>query len=265
MVTRRVYYQKQLIQDSAGGNSHTGWIHFINLVIVGMQRGISQHAFLKVRIISCFTVKYSQQLKKRSETESAAGRYLEPVSGTQQNTLRSRSSRTLRLDSGADTRPHFPARGGRREGTGSRSGIDLLTARLRIFPGTETRRHSAFPGTNNTSQMKRAPHPLGARVHTLVHGHVLDDGAERKGQRHVGRPAEATLEDGAAVWKAETTRWKFSSGLESVWRLWSSASALASLHRAARWRSWRAQSVTAWQRCCVRRTFHLRSSLWCDR
>lgn len=98
----------------------------------------------------------TKNMKKRSETGSAAGGYLEPVSGTQQRTLHSRSSRTLRLDSGADTRPHFPARAGRREGTGSRSDIDLLTGRLGIFPGTETRRHSALSGTNNPQRQNSA-------------------------------------------------------------------------------------------------------------
>lgn len=157
-MTRCVYYQKQSIQDSAGGNSHTGCIRLINLETVGMQRGLSQLAFLNVHIISCFTVKYliKKNMKRRSETGSAAGGYLEPVSGTQQRTLHSRSSRTLRLDSGADTRPHFPARGGRREGTGSRSDIDLLTGRLGIFPGTETRRHSALSGTNNPQRQNSA-------------------------------------------------------------------------------------------------------------
>lgn len=200
VVTRCVCYQKQSIQHTAGGNSHTGWVRLINLEMVGMQRGISQHALLHGHIISCFTLTYLIKKKRseRSETGLAAGRYLEPVSGTPQKTPHSRSSRTLRLHSGADTRPHFRARGGRREGTGIRSDTDLLTGRRGISPGTEARRHGALSGTNNP-QMKTAPHPLRARVHTLVHRHVLDDGAERKGQRHVVRPAEATFEDGAAV------------------------------------------------------------------
>lgn len=129
---------------------------------------------------------------------SSTGRYLEPVSGTPQSIRHCRSSRTLRLDSGGHTRPRSPAHGGRREGTGSRSGIDLLTGRPGIFPGTDIRHHNPFSGTNNP-QRKTAPHLLGAHVHTLVHRHVLDDSTERKGQAHVGRPAEAAFEDGAAV------------------------------------------------------------------
>lgn len=110
---------------------------FIHLEMAGMQRGISQHALLNVRMESCFAVKHLRE-KEEKKTGSAAGGYLEPASGTQQSTLHSRSSRTLRLGSGADTRPRFPARGGRRGGTGSRSDIDLLTGRPGIFPGTET-------------------------------------------------------------------------------------------------------------------------------
>lgn len=128
---------------------------------------------------------------------SATGRYLEPVSGTPQSTRHCRSSRTLRLDSGGHTRPRSPAHGGRREATGSRSDIDLLTGRPGIFPGTDIRHHNTFSG--QWRQMKRAPHLLGAHVHTLVHRHVLDDSTERKGQAHVGRPAEAAFENGAAV------------------------------------------------------------------
>lgn len=165
-----------------------------------MQRGISQHAFVNVRIMSCFTVKSLIKITGLKEVRrgSAPVCYLEPVSGTQQSTLHSRSSRTLRLGTGAHTSPRFPARGGRRAGTGSRSDIDLRTGRPGIFPGTETRRHIALSGTHKP-HVRTAPHPLRARVHTLVHGHVLDDGAERKGQRHVVGPAEATFENGAAV------------------------------------------------------------------
>lgn len=74
VVTRCVYDQNQSIQDSAGGNSHTGWIPFINMVIVGLQRGISQHAFLNVHIISCFTVKYL--IKKTMERRGDMGQRL---------------------------------------------------------------------------------------------------------------------------------------------------------------------------------------------
>lgn len=66
--------QKPSIQDSAGGNSHTGWIRFINLVISGVQGGISQHAFVKVPITSCFTVKYS--IKKNGKRKSTGGQLL---------------------------------------------------------------------------------------------------------------------------------------------------------------------------------------------
>lgn len=100
-----------------------------------------------------------------SETGFAAGGYLEPVSGTQQRTPHSRSSQTLRLDSGADTRPRFPARGGRREGTGSRSDTDPPTGRLGIFPGTDTRRHNALPGTDNPQTKRASPSPC-TRPHT---------------------------------------------------------------------------------------------------
>lgn len=151
VLTRCVYYQKQSIQDSAGGNSHTGCIRLINLeTVAACISERAHHILLHSQIFN------KKNMKKRSETGSAAGGYLEPVSGTQQRTLHSRSSRTLRLDSGADTRPHFPARGGRREGTGSRSDIDLLTGRLGIFPGTETRRHSALSGTNNPQRQNSA-------------------------------------------------------------------------------------------------------------
>lgn len=148
-----------------GGNSHTGRIRFINLEIAGMQRGISQHAFLNVRLASCFTVKYLRKKKdKRRDTGSVAGCYLELVSGTQQSTLHFHSSQTLRLDSGADTRPRFPAHGGRRGATGSHSDIDLLTGRPGIFPGTETRRHSAQAKPN--PQMKTG---LTLSVHVSTH------------------------------------------------------------------------------------------------
>lgn len=43
------------------------------------------------------------------------------------------------------------------------------------------------------------PHPLRARVHTLLHGHVLDGGTEGESQRDVVRPVETPFEDGAAV------------------------------------------------------------------
>lgn len=144
-----------------GGNSHTGRILFINLEIAGMQRGISQHAFLNVRLASCFTVKYLRKKKKdrRRDTGSAAGCYLELVSGTQQSTLHSRSSRTLRLDSGADTRPRSPAHGGRRGGTGSHSDIDLLTGRPGTSPGTETRRHNAQAKNEPTNEDSASPSP----------------------------------------------------------------------------------------------------------
>lgn len=145
--------------------------------------------------------------EKKKGSVSATGRYLEPVFGTPQSTRHCRSSQTLRLDTGGHTRPRSPAHGGRREGTGSRSDIDLPTARPGFFPGTDIRHHNTFLGTKNP-QMKRAPHLLGARVHTLVHRHVLDDSTERKGQAHVGRPAEAAFINGAAVWNADTTTLK---------------------------------------------------------
>lgn len=63
VVTRCVYDQNQSIQDSAGGNSYTGWIPFI-----------SMHAFLNVHIISCFTVKYL--IKKTMERRGDMGQRL---------------------------------------------------------------------------------------------------------------------------------------------------------------------------------------------
>lgn len=45
------------------------------------------------------------------------------------------------------------------------------------------------------------PHLLRAHVHTLVHRHVVDDGAEGKGQTDIVWSVETAFENGAAIWK----------------------------------------------------------------
>lgn len=56
------------------------------------------------------------------------------MSGTQQSTRRSRSSRTLPRGSGGDTCPRPPAHEGRREESGSRSDTDLQPGRPAFSP-----------------------------------------------------------------------------------------------------------------------------------
>lgn len=132
--------------------------------------------------------------------------HLEPASGTPQSTRRSRSSQTLPRGSGGDTCPRFPSHEGRREESGSRSNIDLQPGRPVISPEIQQLSHTE--DTLTCAQIYNAwkhpsPHPLRAHVHTLVHGHVLDNGAERKCQGDVVRPVETPFENGAAIWNRQ--------------------------------------------------------------
>lgn len=136
----------------------------------------------------------------------ATNLYLEPASGTPQSTRRSRSSQTLPRGSGGDTCPRSPTHGGRREESGSRSDIDLQPGRPVISPETQTPYHT--PQTHSHAQMYDAwintsSHPLRAHVHTLVHRHVLDDGAEGKSQSDIVWPVETAFENGAAIWNTQ--------------------------------------------------------------
>ena len=80
------------------------------------------------------------------------------------------------------------------------------------------------------------PHLLRARVHTLLHGHVLDDGAEGESQRDVVRPVETPFEDGAAVWNTHThththTKRQQKHYIVQFYGYWASSSIrLASVH-----------------------------------
>ena len=131
----------------------------------------------------------------------ATKHYLEPASGTPQSTRCSRSSRTLPRGSGGDTCPHPPAHGGRREELGSRSDIDLQPRRPAFSPEIQRplNTEDKYAMMHSHIQNSPLPHPLSARVHALVHRHVLDDRREGKCQRDIVRPVETPFENGAAV------------------------------------------------------------------
>lgn len=117
---------------------------------------------------ACISARASGLLRHRQTVKELkrAGCYLGLVSGTQQSTLHSRSSRTPRLGSGADTRPRSPARGGRRGATGSRSGSALPTARPATSPGTQTRRQRARRAKSRSRPRRRR---LTLSVHVSTH------------------------------------------------------------------------------------------------
>ena len=165
--------------------------------------------------------------------------YLEPASGTLRSTRRSRSSRTLRRGNGWDTCPRSPARGERKAGSGSRSDIDLRPGQPAFSPEIRQPLHTDNTLAcmyTHTHTHPCTPHLLRARVHTLLHGHVLDDGAEGESQRDVVRPVETPFEDGAAVWNTHThththTKRQQKHYIVQFYGYWASSSIrLASVH-----------------------------------
>lgn len=154
--------------------------------------------FLPAGSGSCFLM--CTRLYIYNKDKAATTLYLAPVSDTPQSILHSHSSQTPRPGSGAGTCSHPPSHGGRRAASETRSNIGLQPRRPRISPKTQYSLHTehymshAWIRTHSTP-----PHPLCAHVHTLVHGHVLNDSAERQSQSDIVRPVETALENGAAV------------------------------------------------------------------
>lgn len=68
---------------------------------------------------------------------------------------------------------------------------------------TAVMKHCTHVHEQSINTHPTSPHPLCAHVHTLVHRHVLDDGADRKCQRDIVRPVETPFENGTAVWNRE--------------------------------------------------------------